>query len=443
MNIKIERTSQSLSSLAGLIIFKELFLKTLPDYEIDDRHLPVLKSGLGRSISKLRQLVYGFLAGAQCLDDFDRLANDFGFRAICDEKVYTAKAHGDFLRSLSLMHSKELNQLLTQHAFRLRHQLFPQRDSITFDIDSTSNEQFSKKMEGVAVNYQGVSCLDTIQVFDELGFQYWNDVRPGNTHTSSGSTEIIHRILASMPTAFLSLKRFVRADSGYCKKSFFEACAIKNAQFVVCMRKLMYQPLIHKVATWTKQDPLDVDRIVFVGGRACEVGETQYRPRDSHLTLRVVVLRAVKLGREYQLIHGEEDYDYQGWVSSIDGSTSAVEVIKFYRGRGHAENFIRELKNGMDLHHYPCQLLHANKAFGILAAFAHNLLRFIALKDDPRRPQFAKAIRIKYIHVPCQVVRHARDLILRLMDSHFEGVIKMLMGIRKMATGLLLRSSRA
>lgn len=418
-------------------------MKTLPDYEIADRHLPGLKSGLGRSISKLRQIVYGFLAGAQCLDDFDMLSNDFGFRAICDEKAYTAKSHGDFLRSFSLAHAKDLNQLLTQHAFCLRQQLFPAQESITFDIDSTSNEQFAKKMEGVAVNYNGVSCLDTIQVFDELGFQYWNDVRPGNTHTSHGSTEIIHRILADMPAQFLSLRRFIRADSGYCKRGFFEACSVKNAEFVVCMRKLMYQPLICNVTTWVKQSPGNPDRIIFVGGRNCEVGETLYRPRGSHLTLRVIIIRALKLGREEQLLHGEEDYDYQGWVSNIDSRMSAIEVVQFYRGRGHAENFIRELKNGMDLHHYPCQKLVANKAFGILAAFAHNLMRFVALKDDPVRPQFAKALRIKYIHVPCQVVRHARDLILRFMDFHFEGVMKMLMEIRKMVLEFPLRRSRA
>jgi hypothetical protein len=311
------------------------------------------------------------------------------------------------------------------------------------DIDSTSNEQFGKKIEGVASNYNGVNCLDTIQVFDELGFQYWNDVRAGNTHTSVGSTEIIHRILANMPAQLLGLKRFVRADSGYCKKSLFEACATKNAEFVICMRKLMYQPPIGNVTSRERQDIADSERIFFVGGRDCEVGETIYRLRDAHLALRVIMIRALKRGREDQIVHGEEDYDYQGWVSSIGDDTPPAEVVKFYRGRGHAENFIRELKNGMDLHHYPCQSLSANKAFGIMAAFAHNLMRYVDLKDDPVRPQYAKALRIKYIHVPCQVVRHARDVLLRFMDFHLEGVIKLLMEIRKMALEFPLRNVRA
>lgn len=54
-----------------------------------------------------------------------------------------------------------------------------------------------------------------------------------------------------------------------------------------------------------------------------------------------------------KLLLDEHDYDYQGWVSSIDDSMVAADVIKCYRKRGHSENFIRELTNGLDLHHYP------------------------------------------------------------------------------------------
>ncbi|MFK7873241.1 MAG: transposase, partial [Oligoflexales bacterium] len=46
------------------------------------------------------------------------------------------------------------------------------------------------------------------------------------------------------------------------------------------------------------------------------------------------------------------------------------------RKRGHCENFIRELKNGLDLHHYPCQKLNANRAYGSIAAISYNLMRF-------------------------------------------------------------------
>ena len=86
--------------------------------------------------------------------------------------------------------------------------------------------------------------LDTMQVFDEYGFQYWNDVRAGNTYTSNGVGKIIHGVLSRMPVTntYKNLRRYARGDSGFCKLEFFNACLAKNMGFVVCMRELMLRP---------------------------------------------------------------------------------------------------------------------------------------------------------------------------------------------------------
>lgn len=68
-----------------------------------------------------------------------------------------------------------------------------------------------------------------------------------------------------------------------------------------------------------------------------------------------------------------------------------VAIIKFYRGRGHAENFIKEIKYNFDLKHFPCQKLVANKAYGIIAALAYNLMRLVAfLFCEGKKVRFAK-----------------------------------------------------
>ena len=138
--------------------------------------------------------------------------------------------------------------------------------------------------------------------------------------------------------------------------------------------------------------------------------------------MRAIIIRAVKVGREHQIVKGEEDYDYYGWVTNMSYTVSAEDVVKFYRKRGHAENFIRDLKNGLDLHHYPCQQLVANKAYSLIAALSYNLMRFVALKDDAKHPKFSKAIRFHFVHLPCQVVRHAGEVIFRFMDHHYKEV---------------------
>ena len=435
MNIKVEGINKELSSFAGLIIFKEIQEKLLPDFAFSKVSIPLLRNRISDGISKLRQLLFGFVAGADCLDDLDKLGKDCGFRAICGSKLYTARSLGNYLRSFSQMHCKELNLQLMRMAVEARRKISPDSASVTFDIDSTQNLQHAKKMEGIAFDYAGISGLNTIQVFDDLGFQYWNDVRPGNTHTANGAIEIIHRLFYTINPHLNGVTKYVRADSGYCKISFFQACSAKSAEFVVCMRKMMYKPLIKKVSTWIPQCHNDPNRIKFTGGRECEVGETLYKPAGCHQAYRVVIIRALKKDAQCQkkLFFTEEDYDYLGWVASLSPNRfRSSEVIKFYRKRGHAENFIRELKNGLDLHHYPCQKLTANKAYGVIAAMAHNLMRFIALKSSPEKPPFAKSIRTKFVMIPCQVVRHAGDLTFRFMHFHLKEVRKWLMEIIEM-----------
>ena len=110
-------------------------------------------------------------------------------------------------------------------------------------------------------------------------------------------------------------------------------------------------------------------------------------------------------------------------------------VIFFYRRRGHAENYILELKNGYDMHHYPCLKLNANRAYALIAAFSHNILRFMALRSAKKRVQFSKAIRNKFIHLPCQVVRHGRQVRFRYMEEHAKEVKQFLDDLKNLQFG--------
>ncbi|MFW7377289.1 MAG: hypothetical protein ACOH5I_06115 [Oligoflexus sp.] len=77
----------------------------------------------------------------------------------------------------------------------------------------------------------------------------------------------------------------------------------------------------------------------------------------------------------------------------------------------------------------------ANKAYALLGAFAYNLMRFVALKDNATKPKFAKSIRNRFIHLPCQVVRHAGQVIFRFMDQHFKEVAYWLDYIKNIKLG--------
>lgn len=430
--IKLAATNKVLSAQGGLYVVNALLAKADLN-NIISKHLPALKMGSSKSVQKFRHLVLGFAAGAECLDDLEVLAEDQAFAEIC-AKPYSAKAYGDFLRSFTALQCKELNRCLATLSFKLRAQLFPEQRSITIDFDSTANQQYGKKMEGVEVNYKGLLCLDTFQAFDEHGLQYWHDVRPGNTFTATGCVEAVHHIWNSLPKTsyYKRQRRYSRADSGYCNQDFFTACAAKEVGFVVSMRANMLGPLLPQIRSW---EPMS-SRISFYDGRSCEVAETLYWPKQGRQPLRVVVLRARRKEQPGVLFPHHEAFDHYAWISNIgEHEMSAEKLLLFYRGRGQAENYIRELKYGFDLKHYPCLKLTANKAYGLIAAFAYTLLRFMALRRNPAKPCYSKKLRNYVIHLPVQVVRHARQVLFRFMRHHYEEVQRWLQHIKNMQFG--------
>lgn len=437
MIIKIEASDKAFSAHGGMILFNSLMDK-IGVRSLVERSLPSLVSGTGRSWDKFRGLLSGFYAGAECLDDMEVLSRDDGFNASNDDNTYTPKAYGDFLRCFSRPQIRELQGALIDEAFMLRHATGFESSSMVFDFDSTSNEQYGEKMEGVAQNYKFIDCLDTFQVFDELGFQYFSEVRPGNTTSASGVGQAIHMIFSRLPRTktFKRMRFYGRADSAFCNTEFFNACAAKQIGFVTSMRLNMFEPLVSTIREWRPSNPSKETRIKFYDGRECEIGETIYRTENGAELLRVAAIRAVKKGFEGLLFKGEEHYDYRAWVSNIlEHEKSAEKLIKFYRGRGNSENYIRELKYGFDLKHYPCLKLDANRVYGLIASCAYNLTRFIATKTAEKRVHFAKAIRNRFLRLPVQVIRHAREVVFRFQRRHYEEVQRWLVLIENIEFG--------
>ena len=99
--------------------------------------------------------------------------------------------------------------------------------------------------------------------------------------------------------------------------------------------------------------------------------------------------------------------------------------MEHHQKRGNAENFIREEKYGFDLKHFPRQSLRANHAFAQLAMVAHNILRWVAITQRPDKPHYSKKIRRRFIFIPGKVIRHARQLVLKIPVRYYEKVMRL------------------
>ncbi len=143
---------RNLSSFGGLLLFKELLAGSrLVEGVGEAKPRRWIASGAS-GFDKFRALLLGFLSGAECLEDMDRLRSDPIFREV-NGTLVGSTSYGDYLRKFSGFHLQRLNQELCRVAgdFHLRSG-FAER--LILDIDSTSHEQHGEKMEGLAYNYK-------------------------------------------------------------------------------------------------------------------------------------------------------------------------------------------------------------------------------------------------------------------------------------------------
>ncbi|WP_141731880.1 IS1380 family transposase [Oligoflexus tunisiensis] len=412
---------RNLSSLGGLLLFKELLVGSRLDERVGEalprQHIASCASGF----DKFRALLLGFLSGAECLEDMDRLRSDPMFREV-NGTLVGSTSYGDYLRKFSEFHLQRLNQELCRLAgeFHIRS---GSAERLILDIDSTGHEQHGEKMEGLAYNYKKVWGLDSIEVFDQKGFLYHLNVREGNAFTADDAPFVISEVSRHLPRHATRRQPLLRADSGYCNNSVFKACEENGFGFLVAMRENLYSPLLRRRIKWRKAKGEELEK------EKAEVGESLYYSKLCEKVFRVIFIRRPRTGERE--IFADWHWTYQAYVTTESSSELSAEVaVELYRQRGNAENFIRELKNGFDLHHFPCQKLKANRAYGLIAAFAYNFMRFVGLVMSPTKPMFSKRIRFTLVKLACQVVRRARRTVVIFPRRYEKEVKRCFMNIR-------------
>jgi hypothetical protein len=234
---------------------------------------------------------------------------------------------------------------------------------------------------------------------------------------------VISEVARHLPRHATGQQPLLRADSGYCNNRVFKACEENGFGFLVAMRENLYSPLLRRRIKWRKAK----------GGQleceGAEVGESLYYSKLCEKVFRVIFIRRPRTGERE--IFADWHWTYQAYVTTESVSELTAEAaVELYRQRGNAENFIRELKNGFDLHHFPCQKLNANRAYGLIAAFAYNFMRFVGLVMSPAKPMFSKRIRFTLVNLACQVVRKARRSFFIFPRRYEKEVTRCFMNIR-------------
>ncbi|MBC7533660.1 MAG: transposase [Oligoflexus sp.] len=233
---------------------------------------------------------------------------------------------------------------------------------------------------------------------------------------------VIEELGRALRKQLLGQARYLRADSGYCNNQVFDACDKFWFKFVIALRENFYGGLFKKRLEWRKAKS---DVLLAEG---VELAENHYSSKQNGRLYRVVLMRKPILGP--RPLFEDAKWEYHAFITSLlSHEMSHDDLILFYRGRGNAENYIKELKYGFDLKHFPCQKLDVNRVYGLVAAFAHNLTRFVSCRMFPGKTAFVKKLRFRLINLAAQVVRQARQIHIVFNTRYKEEITRCIMNI--------------
>lgn len=408
LSIKVTSNAKTLSSYSGLHLFSDLISK----FDLKASLGPFLPEKVRNrgfsSFQKLYSGVLGFIAGAECLDDFDWLGHDPLFKDMTGSP--SSITMGNFLRTFSARQVEQVRNFLPSLALKMRLWLEPELYKIVFKMDGTLHEQYGEKMEGVEWNYKNFRSLSSQNLFDDKGLCYGFSLRNGATHSSIGAVEMMEKAFKVVPK---NIQKFYLADAAYANEDVYNCLLNNNVNFAICLPEIVWGSLLKNYGnkiTWHKT------RIRFFDSNKCEVGDIIYPKKGLSMGrkfLRVVFIRTINKKAK----SGENPYRIYAIVTNMSNAEMTNEnVIQFYRKRAQVENNIKDLKNGMDFHHFPCQSLRANHVWGLMGILAYNLMRMTSFTICPRSGCFVRITRRRLVALAGEVIKHARSIEIRMMD---------------------------
>lgn len=409
LNFKLESSMDKLTAHSGLVLCGEFFHSIgLP--HLLNNYLPKPKNSLGYSPAEFGlPLLLTLHGGGHKIDDIRMIRHDTGLCELLSIKeIPSSDAYGDWLLrhgrdQQSLPGLDKINQTLVHR--QLNSEEF---QGYTLDIDAS---QIVAEKKTAKMTYKGeLGYMPIVGHLAENGMIIGHEFREGNVSPATRNLEFAKACIENMPKS----KPIVafRSDSAAYQSSIFNYMEKKNVLFAIGG---------------------DVDKSVKTAIK--DLPESAWRPyQDGHITEIIHCMnhtdkafRLIIIRRPFQAtLFGEEPEEithrrYRVIATNRDGSPE--DIVSWYNQRGHtSENHIKYLKKGFSMDHMPCGTFEANAmffGFGVLAYNLHVLFKSMALPKDWQSFQI-ETIRWRFYQVGGRVIRHARNLILKVSEWAFE-----------------------
>ena len=372
----------TLASRLGLEALVTQFVRLCPD-----------RAGARNAGRKVMSLVYAMLLGADSIDDCELLRSG-RTRRLLGGWVAAPSTLGTFLRAFTFGHVRQLDRVLAEALTRAwRAGAGPGAGRLVVDVDSFVGEVHGYQKQGAAFGYTRVRGYHPlVAARAETREVLHLRLRKGSANTQRGILRFADELIARVARAGASGVKLLRADSGFWNVKLFER--LEQAGWLYSIGVRMTKPVAALVAEIAEEAWQTIPDYPETG--EAQIAETTLGGR------RLIVRRVRTLGLQGELF---PDWQHFPFVTNRDDAIGLVEAE--HRQHAVIELVIRDLKE-QALAHFPSGQFAANAAWTVIAALAHNLLRWTELLGLPDRVvRAARSIRRRLLTLPGRLTSHA------------------------------------
>jgi hypothetical protein len=308
---------------------------------------------------------------------------------------------GTFLRAFTFGHVRQLDRVLDQALCRAwAAGAGPGDGPLVIDIDSFVGEVHGYQKQGASYGYtkkRGYHPIAAVRA--DTGELLHIRNRKGKANTQRGAERFVDELLARVRRAGYTGPIVIRADVGFENHKLFKVLDARGIEFSIGVK------LSKRINRLIEQIP-ETDWVTVADYP--EDGEAQIAevPFDQW---RLIVRRTRLIGAQAELF---PDWRYHCFITNRTVPMLTADID--HRDHATIELVIRDLKD-QALAHFPSASMHANSAWTVIAALAHNLGRWTTQIGLPTQPvQTARSRRRHLLAIPARLTRTSRQWTLRM-----------------------------
>jgi hypothetical protein len=391
-----ERAVANAGVLLPAVLADRLGIEALVEQTVDlgDR------TGAANPGRKVMTLVSAMALGADCIDDCE-VVRSGQTRAVLGHGVSAPSTLGTFLRAFTFGHVRQLDRVLAEALCRAwAAGAGPGDECVIVDVDSFVGEVFGYDKQGAGHGYTHKRGYHPIVATRAgTGEVLHIRARKGSANTSRGALRFVEELIPRVQRAGATGLKLLRADSGFWNGKLMARLERAGWTYSIGVRQ---QPHIKAaIAAIPEQDWQTLPD--YPEGGEAQIAQTMLGRQ------RLIVRRTRLVGAQAELW---PDWRHHAFFTN---RVDAIELVEAeHRQHAVVELAIRDLKD-QALAHFPSGKFLANAAWTVIAALAHNLLRWTTLIGLPDTViPTARTFRRRLLSVPGRIARTARTVTLRM-----------------------------